>query len=74
MIKAVHRVPNIRAGKAAFYMNRTVHEFLDIQRLAALSSGGGITYDTVDGKQVMTFRGIPLRTVDQILETEARVT
>ena len=74
MIKMIHRIPNIRAGKAAFYMNRTLHEMLDIQRLSGVTAGGGLTYDNVDGKQVMSFRAIPLRTVDQLLETEGRVT
>lgn len=73
MIKAMYRIPNIRLGKAVFYMNRTCAEFLDIERRGAVTSGGGLTYENVDGKRVMSFRGIPIKIVDAILETEARV-
>ena len=72
LTKAMYRVPNLRAGKAAFYMNRTCAEYLDHQRRADLETGGGITYDTVDGKRVMSFRGIPIRVCDQLVtETTA---
>lgn len=73
MIKAIHRIPNLAVGKAAFYMNRTVAEMLDIQRLEAIQAGGALNYDNVDGKRVMYFRGIPIRTCDAILETESAV-
>jgi hypothetical protein len=72
MTKAVYRVPNLRAGRPAFYMNRTCVEMLDIQRRSDVSTGGGITYDNVDGKRVMSFRGVPIRIVDQLVtETTA---
>jgi len=73
MVKAIHRIPFLKLGKPVFYMNRTVFEFLDIQRLASVSTGGGITYDNVDGKIVPSFRGIPIKIVDALLETEALV-
>ncbi len=74
MIKAVHRLIN-RAGKScAIYMNRTVFEFLDIQRKDDVMSGGGITYRNVDGEEIAFFRGIPIRVTDALLETEALVT
>ncbi|HXH24037.1 MAG TPA: hypothetical protein VNI78_02235 [Vicinamibacterales bacterium] len=82
MIKALHRIPHLGAGRAAFYMNRTCAQMLDIQRLQALlgttgpsaRNGGSIGYDQVDGRWVPTFRGIPIRTTDALLETEAAVT
>lgn len=73
MVKAIHRIPFLGMGKAAFYMNRTAFQFLDIQRMAGVSLGGGITYENVDGKILPTFRGIPIRTSDALLETEATV-
>lgn len=73
MIKAIHRIPNLKMGKCAFYMNRSVAEYLDIQRLAGVSAGGGITYENVDGKMTYMFRGIPIRICDALLESEARV-
>jgi hypothetical protein len=71
--KAVHRIPAMGMGTAAFYCNRTVAEYLDIQARADVSAGGGLTYEVVDGKRITTFRGIPVRTCDAILETEATV-
>jgi hypothetical protein len=73
MIKAIHRVPNLRAGRAAFYMNRTCFQMLDIQRRDDVISGGGLNYQNVDGVITPTFRGIPVRIVDQLTETEAQV-
>lgn len=73
MAKAVHRIPSLGMGTPVFYANRTVAEMLDIQANDAVKSGGGLTYDVVDGKRITSFRGIPVRTVDQLLETEATV-
>jgi hypothetical protein len=53
-------------------MNRTCFEFLDIQRRADVAAAG-MTYSEVDGKIVYDFRGIPIRKVDALLETEATV-
>ena len=73
MIKAIHRIPNLGAGRAAFYMNRTVFQMLDIQRRDDVITGGGLVYADVDGKVVPTVRGIPIRIVDALFETEATV-
>lgn len=74
MIKAIHRIPTLSMGKPAFYMNRTIMEMLDIQGREDTISGGGLTTSNVDGVPRRTFRGIPLNTVDALLETEATVT
>jgi hypothetical protein len=74
MIKAYHRSPDLAAGKPVFYMNRTLFQMLDIQRRADVIAGGGLTYDTVDGKRVASFRDIPVRRCDALLESEALVT
>jgi hypothetical protein len=73
MAKAIHRIPYLGLGRPVFYANRTILEFLDVQEKAAVSTGGGLTYENVDGKRVTSFRGIPIRTVDALLETEALV-
>lgn len=73
MIKAIHRVPNIKLGKPVFYMNRSCFQMLDIQRRDDVIAGGGLVYDNVDGKIQYSFRGIPVRLCDQLLETEAAV-
>jgi hypothetical protein len=73
MIKATYRIPSLNMGRAAFYMNRSVMQMLDIQRRDDVIAGGGVTWETVDGKRQGTFRGIPLRLCDSILETESAV-
>lgn len=73
MIKAIHRLPTMGLGKPVFYMNRTVFQMLDIQRRDDVITGGGLVYADVDGKIVPTFRGIPIRKVDALLETEAAI-
>ena len=73
MIKALHRIPNLNGGSPVFYMNRTIFQYLDIQRLTAVTAGGGLTYDNVDGKIIPKFRQVPIRLVDALTENEARV-
>lgn len=72
MIKAIHRLPN-RMGKPVFYMNRTCFQMLDIQRRDDIIAGGGLVYNEVDGKIIPSFRGIPIKIVDALTETEAAV-
>lgn len=72
MIRMIHRLPSMNMGRCAFYMNRSVMQMLDIQRRDDVASAG-MTYTEVDGKLVYTFRGIPIRKVDSLLETEAQV-
>lgn len=77
MIKAIHRIPGGYAGfgkgKPVFYMNRTCFQCLDLQRRDLVAAGGGITYKDVDGMAVPNFRGVPIRVVDALLESEDAV-
>lgn len=79
MIKAIARIPSLKMGRPVFYMNRTVKEMLEIQTLGKNTSGSGVINNVIMddlGKlsQVLsTFRGIPIRQCDQLLNTEARV-
>jgi hypothetical protein len=70
MTKAYHRILNLNMGNCAFYMNRTIRQRLDLLRRADVSTGGGLTYENVDGKIVPNFRGIPVRVCDALLESE----
>jgi hypothetical protein len=74
MIKMIHRVPNLAMGKPVFYMNRTCFQELDIQRRDDVISGGGLVYQNVDGVIKHSFRGIPVKVCDALLQNEARVT
>lgn len=73
MIKAIHRIPYEGVANLVFYMNRTCFQMLDIQRRDDVITGGGLTYENVDGKKVPHFRGIPVRVCDALLENEAVV-
>lgn len=73
MIKAIHRIPNPGMVKLAFYMNRTCFQMLDIQRRDDVISGGGLVYSNVDGVATPMFRGIPIRVVDALLQSETAV-
>ncbi len=73
MIKATHRIPNLSNCRPVFYMNRTVFQMLDIQRRDDVISGGQLSYDVIDGKRIPMFRGIPVKIVDALLETESAV-
>lgn len=74
MIRMLNKIPTLAAGRAAFYMNRTTFEMLDIQRREDVRTGGQLKYEQVDGMNTPTFRGIPIRRSDSLLNTEARVT
>lgn len=76
MIRAKYRLPTVKNGgkmKPVFYANRTIVEFLDIQRRNDVIAGGQLNYREVDGQEIMFFRGIPIKVCDALLESEARV-
>lgn len=72
MAKAMHKVPNLRMGRPVFYMNRTVSEALDIQSMDKTALA--LKTQELEGKFWQTFRGVPIRTSDALLNTEAAVT
>jgi len=69
MADAEERIPN-DLGTRAFYMNRTVRRNLRHQTTAAVSTGGGITFENVGGKRVMMFGTTPVHICDALLNTE----
>lgn len=74
MIKATHRIPrSAKSLKYYWYMNRTCLEMLEIQVRDDVQVGGQLKYENVDGMPQTSFRGIPIRIMDQLLETEATV-
>lgn len=72
MSEALERVENITAGRAVFYMNRTVRSFL--RRQVKNAKNVQISMDEVAGKRVMFFDEVPVRRTDALLSTEAQVT
>lgn len=72
MIQAIERIPNLGAGRPVFYMNRNLREKLRLGILEKVSSQ--LAWETVAGKRVTVFDGIPLKRTDAILSTEAALT
>lgn len=82
LVRAMARIPMMGMGKAVFYANRTVKEFLGISALdksntalaiqPALQQFGTIAPGSL-GNGTLTFLGVPVRTVDRILGNETRV-
>jgi hypothetical protein len=80
MAKALARIPFRGMGKAVFYASRTVKEMLVIGALdksqnalaiqPALQQFGNVDPGFTGEGGTLTFLGVPVRTVDRILETE----
>lgn len=71
MARSLHRVPNLGMGRPVFYMNREVLEALDVQSLEKTTLA--LKTQELEGKFWQTFRGVPIRKTDALLNTEARV-
>lgn len=90
LIRAMHRLPTqprsagpvqktdapnggqANNGRVAVYANRTLRTYLDIQALN--KNNVLLRLDEWDGKPITTFRGVPIRTCDALLNTESRIT
>lgn len=71
MLKAVHRLPTVNNVEPVFYANRTLNQMLDIQ---AMNKGNlHLKVGNEEGDRKLMLRGIPIRTVDSLTETEDRV-
>jgi len=66
--------PEVKAsmGRCVLYANRIVRTYLDIQ--AANKTNVLLRLEEWNGKPITTFRGVPVRTCDALLNTESRVT
>jgi len=79
MRKAFYKLQNRRVagGNIAIYCNRDVLEALDALATNTGSSGSDnfirLKPSEIQGKEVLTYRGIPIRESDALLNTEARV-
>jgi hypothetical protein len=65
--------PEVRAnmGRTVIYANRVIRTYLDLQ--AMNKTNVLLRIEEFDGKPITTFRGIPVRTCDAILNNEQRV-
>ena len=71
MVQASERIPSLSKGRAVWYVNRTIREQLRLGILEKIA--GNLAWETVSGKLVMTFDDIPVKRLDAINNTEARV-
>lgn len=71
MVQAIELLPNTRMGRAVFYVNRTIRSFLRRQMMN--KSNVWLSMEEVAGKKVLAFDQIPVKRVDALLNTEARV-
>jgi hypothetical protein len=76
MSRAMDRIPNMNMGRPVFYANRTITSMLKVAALNrsfnALSVQDGLTQFGTPQTQ-MKFLGVPIRKVDQLLNTESTV-
>lgn len=76
MARSLYRIPNMAMGRAAFYMNRTVHSGLSIAALDksqyVLKINEGLSQFGTPYSW-LSFLGVPLRRVDSLVNTEAAV-
>jgi hypothetical protein len=76
MSRALDRIPNLTACKPVFYMNRTIYSFLRLQALnksnAAVTVEKGLNQFGTPASW-LSFEGVPLRRVDQLLNTETQI-
>jgi hypothetical protein len=76
MARALYRIPNMAMGRPAFYMNRTVHSGLALAAMDksqyVLKINEGLSQFGTPSNY-LSFLGVPLRRVDQLLNTEAVV-
>jgi len=73
MITAYYRLDNPGSGmvNTVIYCSRTIAEYLHKQ--AMKGKNVNLTLSEVDGRPVVSFLGHPIRRMDSLLETEARV-
>lgn len=72
MGKAIRRIPNLGAGRPAFYANRATLDAVDLQA----NYKGNMAFNNIEdaqGKIIQTFRKIPVRRCDAILSTESGI-
>lgn len=74
MISANYKIDNLQNGKGVWYVNRTVEAHLHKQALTKVGAGGGLSFENFEGRRILTFLGDPVRRMDALVNSEARVT
>lgn len=72
MVQAIEMIPNLNAGRPVFYTSRRIRSFLRRQ-ISNKTLNSTISLDTIAGRKVVAFDGIPVRRVDALAADEALV-
>ena len=72
LIKAVNRIEYLNMVMPVIYVNRDIHEWLDLQANNR-SILGLTTSENIEGKAVLKFRGIPIEKTDSLGWNESAV-
>jgi hypothetical protein len=72
MTQALELIQSLTGVTPVFYVSRRVRSFLRRQTVNKVAAGT-LSYDNVAGKPALMFGEVPVRRVDAILNTEARV-
>jgi len=73
MISADYKIFNPENGMGVWYVNRTVEAHLHKQALTKVGAGAGLRFDNYQGQKVLFFLGSPVRRMDALLNSEAKV-
>ena len=71
MIEAVNTIEMLGVGRQVFYCNRVVKTWLEIMVNEKVNVN--LVHETFGGEKILAFRGIPIRLVDQLVNTETLV-
>ena len=72
MVQAEERIPNLNAGRAVWYVSRSIRGMMRRQSIGT-TANSTLTQENQAGKMVTYFDGIPVRRVDQLAADEAKV-
>lgn len=72
MTQAQELIHSLTGVQPAYYVNRTIRSFLRRQTVNKVANST-LMYDEVDGRPALMFGEVPVRRVDALLNTEARV-
>jgi len=73
MISADYLIDSQENGQGVWYVNRTIFAALHKQALNKVSAGAGLTFANYQGQRVLMFLNSPVRLMDALLNSEARV-
>ena len=71
MIEASERIPELGIGRPVWYMNRSMRTLMRKSILDKI--GNNLTWETVEGKRVLTFDDIKVERTDALTKTETLV-